>query len=134
MGIPRIREALEANDWAHGGGFDDEDDADDIEQKDGEEGKEPQGADLDDAADLNPADLEFGFDRADFEGLKKAIWSSGREEGEDEDGEGEADDDVQKLEGMMRKLLAVREMSAGLPEVQRRRMASRAVGEVMKEL
>ncbi|KAB5575512.1 hypothetical protein GE09DRAFT_953866, partial [Coniochaeta sp. 2T2.1] len=131
MGIARIREALEANDWAQAGGFDDD-----------EGGAVPDGTDEevkatedDDAPGINPEDLEFGFDREDFAGLKKAIWSSGREEGaEEEDGETEEDDDVQKLEGMMRKLLAVREMSAGLPEEQRRRMASRAVGEVMKEL
>lgn len=35
---------------------------------------------------------------------------------------------------MMLKLSAVRDMAAGLPEDQRRRMAARAVGEVMREL
>lgn len=42
--------------------------------------------------------------------------------------------EIQKLEGMMRKLQAVRDMSAGLPEDQRKRMAAKAVGEVMKDL
>jgi hypothetical protein len=35
---------------------------------------------------------------------------------------------------MMMKLQAVKDASAGLPEEQRKRMAARAVGEVMKEL
>lgn len=35
---------------------------------------------------------------------------------------------------MMGKLMAVREMGEGMPEAERRRMARRAVGEVMKEL
>lgn len=34
----------------------------------------------------------------------------------------------------MRKLQAVREAGDGMPEEQRRRMAARAVGEVMKDL
>lgn len=42
--------------------------------------------------------------------------------------------DVQQIEQMMRKLQAVRDMSAGLPEDQRKRMAARAVGEVMRDL
>jgi hypothetical protein len=41
---------------------------------------------------------------------------------------------VRKLEGMMSRLRAVREMGEGMPEEERRRMAKRAVGEVMKEL
>lgn len=44
------------------------------------------------------------------------------------------DDDVKKVEQMMRKLQAVRDMSAGLPEAQRKRVAARAVGEVMRDL
>lgn len=44
------------------------------------------------------------------------------------------DDDVKKVEQMMRKLQAVRDMSAGLPEEQRKRVAARAVGEVMRDL
>lgn len=98
--------------------------------------------------------MDFGFDREEFEGLKKAIWEArmereGHGDGEQpkgdkampsgkggEDGEdGELDDgDVQQIEQMMRKLQAVRDMSAGLPEDQRKRVAARAVGEVMRDL
>lgn len=97
--------------------------------------------------------MDFGIDKEDFEGLKKAIWEAkmeredlGTEEkpanegGEssgaaDADGDGDGDDDeIRKVEQMMQKLQAVRDMSAGLPEEQRKRMAARAVGEVMKDL
>lgn len=50
------------------------------------------------------------------------------------DGEDVEEDEVKKLEQMMRKLQAVRDMSAGLPEEQRKRVAARAVGEVMRDL
>lgn len=52
-----------------------------------------------------------------------------------EQGKSELDDeDVEKVERMMRRLQAVREAGEGLGYEQRRRMAARAVGEVMKEL
>lgn len=144
-GIPRVREALEANDWAQVS--DDLSDFGDFKAGDGE----------DDGKDLDPDNLDFGYDRADFEGLKAAIWSSGMPEQEDEKetkdtdtktpgadtllksteegGKSELDDeDVDKVEKMMRKLQAVREAGEGMGYDQRRRMAARAVEEVMKEL
>ena len=127
-------EALQSNDWAQADGFgDDEEEGSDL----GDESRskaaprsKAAGTELADPPDIDPESLEFGFDREDFEGLRQAIWSSGVEE----EGEAETEEDVQKMEDMMRKLLAVREMSAGLPEEQRKRMAKKAVGEVMKEL
>jgi hypothetical protein len=108
-----------------------------------EEGDEEEGdgggvKDADDD-EFDPKSLDFGFDREDFAGLRKAIWAGIAED----DGEGSkdqaeekevGDEDVQKLERMMMKLQAVKDASAGLPEEQRKRMAARAVGEVMKEL
>lgn len=67
--------------------------------------------------------------------MRKAIWSAGQEDDEEIKGKEElGDEDVKQIEGMMRKLQAVRDMSAGLPEEQRKKMAAKAVGEVMKEL
>lgn len=117
-------------------------------------GENAGDGDLDGDGELNPEDLDFGFDREDFEGLKKAIWEAqmereGLDDGEQSQGDkatssggknvggedGEIDDDdVQQMEQMMRKLQAVRDMSAGLPEDQRKRMAARVVGEVMRDL
>lgn len=141
-GIPRVLEALESNDWAQADGLSVDEDGEDGDVDESELGggdgtrlatKSRGGAstELGDPPDLDPESLDFGFDREDFAGLRQAIWSSGTEA---EEGQGETEDDVQKLEGMMRKLLAARDMSAGLPEEQRKRMAKKAVGEVMKEL
>ncbi|KAM0280057.1 hypothetical protein ACHAQH_004253 [Verticillium albo-atrum] len=127
MGIHRVLEALEANDW------DQAEIPSDLEEDFG---------DLQDGKDDDPESLDFGVDRADFEGLREAIWGL--------DNDGTADDkatasgaqeepldeaaEVEKLESMMRKLQAVRDMGAGLPEEQRKKMAAKAVNEVMKDL
>ncbi|KAI0535371.1 hypothetical protein GGR58DRAFT_444358 [Xylaria digitata] len=150
-GIPRALEALEANDWVNASVDDLGSDFDDIEA-DIEWQKKRQNAEGDDV-DLDPESLDFGFDREDFEGLKRAIRSSGKEDGEDltdggpsnapanggkptldETEESLDDDDVQKMERMMAKLQAVRDTNAGLPEDQRKRAAAKAVAEVMREL
>lgn len=149
-GIPRVKEALESNDWEQ---LDAPEAASDFGNY--EEAQEtPQGS-----RDLDPESLDFGFDRADFEGLKKAIWNLNDDPGADPavssssassdhpnkvsagpsapdaDAEGEIDEDeVAKVESMMRKLQAVREAGEGMSQDQRRRMAARAVEEVMKEL
>lgn len=94
-------------------------------------------------AGLDPEKLGFGFDKEDFAGLRQAILEAQSEregEGESSQGKKGAEDEdigekeVEKVEAMMRKLLAVREMTEGMPEAQRKRMAKRAVDEVMKEL
>ncbi|KAK1253313.1 hypothetical protein MKX07_001390 [Trichoderma sp. CBMAI-0711] len=154
-GIPRVKEALESNDW---------------EQLNGGPGSEfsetRSDKSDDDLANLDPESLDFGVDRSDFEGLRMAIWNTGRLEPEigdstsakqgeadgskvsdvsagsaaavDKPGEAEDrdldDEDVAKVEKMMRKLQAAREMGEGMGEAQRRRLAAKAVEEVMREL
>lgn len=155
-GIPRALEALEANDWANasaddlGSDFEDIDAEIDAQRKRRDADDEPE-EDIG-VAHLDPLDLDFGFDAKDFEGLKRAIWNSGKEDGEDslngdpgvaageggkrttEDTEESLDDeDIQKIERMMTKLQAVRDSNTGLPEDQRKRAAAKAVAEVMKE-
>ncbi|KAH7318164.1 hypothetical protein B0I35DRAFT_478700 [Stachybotrys elegans] len=147
-GIARVREALESNDWAQldtlGEGSDFGNFVDPDEARD------------DDDKDLDPENLDFGFDRADFEGLKKAIWNLDNAAADEppeststaKDGPSEPvsnpkaedleqdldDEEIAKVEKMMRKLQAVREAGEGMSQEQRRRMAARAVEEVMKEL
>lgn len=137
---------MESNDWASLPtiGVEDENDfLDPAKASDANEEHDPE---------LDPENLDFGFDREDFEGLKQAIWEArlereglgeGQQSNETEmagidDAEKDDDelgeDDVKKVEQMMRKLQAVRDMSAGLPEEQRKRVAARAVGEVMRDL
>ncbi|KAF7563150.1 hypothetical protein G7046_g981 [Stylonectria norvegica] len=171
-GIARVKEALEANDWTYGPT------AGDLSDSDfGAFETSPDKAEEGDGGVLDPADLEFGFDKKDFEGMRRAIWeqvqpldddvddadeekkSRGTEELKEEDGKagkkgedaaaGEEsekrdtdtaeevqldEDEVAKVEQMMRKLHAVREAGEGMGEQQRRRLAARAVEEVMKEL
>jgi hypothetical protein len=179
MGIARVQEALESNDWAQL-------DADDAALSDfgdfedpgakSDEKEDEEDEEQEEDKDLDLENLDFGFDRADFEGLRKAIWSGGGD-GRDPDPEtdkermklpstagaenaqskdtstsqpspakiGEPaakpmedpafdDGEIAKVETMMRKLQAVREAGEGMGEEQRRRMAARAVEEVMREL
>ncbi|KAJ4389065.1 hypothetical protein N0V93_006527 [Gnomoniopsis smithogilvyi] len=147
VGIPRVLEALESNDWASVPTIGAEDANDFLIQD-----KESHSNEEEHDSDLDLENLDFGFDREDFEGLKKAIWEARMEreglvdaeqsreaesadtEGIEKDDDELGEDDVKKVEQMMRKLQAVRDMSAGLPEEQRKRVAARAVGEVMRDL
>lgn len=142
--MPRALEALEANDWSQASAGDLGSDFEDFEA---EMGIGQDGETNSKGPDLDPESLDFGFDRDDFAGLKQAIWSAGQEKEEDflngepstktsgKDGEEELDDEeVRKIERMMVKLQAVRDTSAGMPEEQRKRVAAKAVAEVMKDL
>lgn len=140
---------MEANEWAQAGD-DLGSDFGDFEAALGEDAESGQSQGKD--TDLDPENLDFGFDRRDFEGLRHAIWSASQYDDEGDSALGEPnkssddketrkaesesldDEEIQKLEGMMRKLQGVRDMSAGLPEEQRKRMAAKAVSEVMKDL
>lgn len=94
--------------------------------------------------------MGFGFDKSDFEGLRRAIWESSQDvEEPSEPSKAETskegasggigleeldEDEIAKIEKMMRKLQAVREAGEGMGEEQRKRMAARAVEEVMRDL
>lgn len=162
-GLERAIEMLHHNDWSLSGVFSEDEDEDgerptiksrrpafdewdDSEfsgsEDEGEKGSSKKvgalgGGDV----GIDPEKLGFGFDKDDFAGLRQAILEAQQErEGEEggsstgQDGEVDAEEDVEKMEAMMRKLLAVREATAGMPEAQRKRMAKRAVDEVMKDL
>lgn len=146
-GIPRVKEALESNDWAQ---------IDDGPLSDFGDFKDPSTQ----ANDDDPENMDFGYDKADFEGLKKAIWENslmnddgdfdastgkkgaasvekkgGADKVSEDSGKAEVDDDdVVRVERMMAKLQAVREAGEGMGEEQRKKMAARAVREVMADL
>lgn len=136
--IARVTEALQSNDW------------DSLPNEDDDPELDLDGLDLG-----SDSELDFGLGSpSDFEGLRQAIMeasleregvdvsggeASKGEEAEERDGEGRkqedvGEEDVRKTEMLMGKLLAAREMGEGMSEGERRRMARRAVGEVMKEL
>ena len=144
-GIARLFEALEANEWESAGGeiddsggllFDEED-----EEEEAALGVGFASSDLD---GHGPGGIGFGKEAKEMQsemwGLKDAIQRRG-ERGEDqvrgeaeEDEEDGDDDDVRELESMMLKLQAVRDLGADMPEAERRRVAARAVRDVMKKM
>ena len=44
------------------------------------------------------------------------------------------DDEIQELDGVMLKLQAIKDMGADMPESERRKMAAKAVGDLMKKM
>ncbi|KAG6015929.1 hypothetical protein E4U41_004543, partial [Claviceps citrina] len=83
-GIARVREALESNDWAQADAEDASSDPGDSKDGHGGIGPLGRGGDGDDEDEderLDPDRLDFGFDAADMEGLKSAIWGASSAEG-----------------------------------------------------
>ncbi|TKA71954.1 hypothetical protein B0A55_05386 [Friedmanniomyces simplex] len=122
VGFERMKEALEANEWAAAA----EDDEDDLEIDD---------LDFDAGDDIGGFGREEAEMTAELFGMKAALFG-------DEEPTTDADDllppsvqagDVESLDRMMGKLLAVKEQSADLPEAQKKRMAAQAVRDLMKE-
>ncbi|CAG8973912.1 hypothetical protein HYALB_00003690 [Hymenoscyphus albidus] len=77
-------------------------------------------------------ELGFGIDPQEMDeemrGMKMAIYGRGDENGNEED-EGKDDEDVEKLQAMMLKMQAVRDMGADLPEAERKRLAAKTTSE-----
>lgn len=116
MGFERLKEALEANEWETG--MDDDVDLDDLDFT------------ADDFGDFGTEEAEM---TAELFGMKAAL------NNEDEYDAPEIDftpaseaiqvDDLDKL---MTKLLAVKEQSVGLPEEERKKKAAKAVKDIME--
>ncbi|KHE78513.1 hypothetical protein GE21DRAFT_1223116, partial [Neurospora crassa] len=190
MGIARVLEALQSNDWSGGDGdegdnnnnnhnrglFDESEDEEDyVDEHDGDaedefdlgfgytkkQKMEMRKAFLKGAEDSNRTaeeDLEAlksvtqtteGQEKATKKGeekgesaavatdVAKAGPSAESESGADkvkEEEEEIGEEDVEKIAKMMLKLQAVRDMSGTVPEEQRRKLALKAVEEVMREL
>jgi hypothetical protein len=135
MGLERLREALEANDWEG---------ADEL-------GEDATLEGLDEDDEEAEGSMGFGIDAAEMEeemaGMKRAIYGGGL--GEEDEEDANQDQEVEKLQAMMLKMQAVRgkwpvssirtrltqtDMGADLPEVERKKLAAKAVSEVMKTL
>lgn len=135
MGIDRLKEALEANEWEGGG----------------DEGENIDLEGLEDDGDENKS-IGFGIEAAEMEmemfGMKQAIHGDSTEEaGASEEVENE--DGVDQLEALMLRMQAVKgkrvvlcmrctltliDMGADLPEAERKRFAAKAVNDLMKTL
>ncbi|KAF2087987.1 hypothetical protein K490DRAFT_65267 [Saccharata proteae CBS 121410] len=121
VGIARIKESLETNEWAgeDGGGIDglDEWDEDDVENF-----HETFAAE----------EAEMGIEMM---GLKTAI--NGGDDAKDALGQDEEADEaaqVEELERTMSKMHAIKDMGESMPEEQRKRFAAKAVNDLMKTL
>ena len=119
QGLERIKEALEANSWDADGG-----DSDDL-----------AGLGLDGSED---GIGDFGHEEAEMTaelfGMKASLMGHGDDEAEGFGAELEQDRQqaqVDDLDMMMSKLMAVKEQTAGLPEAQRKKVAAKAVREAM---
>ncbi|KAF2429728.1 hypothetical protein EJ08DRAFT_266147 [Tothia fuscella] len=128
VGVERIREALEATEWEGGEGELEYDlglGDEDGEFRDGEgieeDGEEDWGA-------FAGVERDMGMDLL---GLKAAM----RDIGED-GGNGEEDEEaqVEQLERMMVKVMAIKDTSSTLPLEQKKKFAAKAVNDIMKGL
>ncbi|KAJ4299550.1 hypothetical protein N0V90_004796 [Kalmusia sp. IMI 367209] len=104
MGIKRVEDALKANEWDGGDGDKDLD----FETDDFNEG-------------LDAEEREMGME---LFGMKNAV------HGLDDDEEAQ----VEELEGLMRRMVAIKETSEGMSEADRKRFAAKAVNDLMKDL
>ncbi|KAL8760192.1 MAG: hypothetical protein Q9199_000214 [Rusavskia elegans] len=115
LGLERLQEALEANEWD---GNDLSEDGTDLEKELGLQDHE------------NTFDDDFGLERDDVVGIREAIL--GQDALEEEDTEGDAQ--VEELESMMLKMQAIKEKGAGMAEDDRKRLATNAVRDIMKTI
>ncbi|QSZ37060.1 hypothetical protein DSL72_009152 [Monilinia vaccinii-corymbosi] len=120
MGIDRLKEALEANEWEGGDAEGENIDLGDLEDDDGEN-----------------KSTGFGIEAAEMEmemfGMKQAIYGEATEN-TSADEEVENEDGVDQLEALMLRMQAVKDMGADLPEAERKRFAAKAVDDLMKSL
>ncbi|OCK93188.1 uncharacterized protein K441DRAFT_566639 [Cenococcum geophilum 1.58] len=103
VGVARIKEALEANDWVDGG---------DAGLEDG-----------DDGAFENTFAAEEAEMGIELFGMKGAI------HGEEEDDEAPQ---VEELEQMMQRMQAIKEIGAEMPEAERKKFAAKTVSDLMQ--
>ncbi|KAH0381713.1 hypothetical protein KCU92_g6822, partial [Aureobasidium melanogenum] len=105
LGLERAKEVLEANEWS-ALPVDDDDDEDNVGDMDDEQ------------AQMN----------AELWGMKASLLDPDNDDDEDE---GSALQ-IEGMEQMMSQLMAIREHTAGMPENERKRYATRAVDDLMK--
>ncbi|KFY33841.1 hypothetical protein V494_07274 [Pseudogymnoascus sp. VKM F-4513 (FW-928)] len=108
VGVERVREALEANEWTASVG---DDEVDELEEELG----------------LGGVDVEGGFEigEDDVEGMRRPIF--GKDDGEEEES-------VEGMEALMLKMQAMRDLGADMSEADRKKFAAKAVRDLMKTL
>ncbi|KAI9731015.1 MAG: hypothetical protein M1834_005478 [Cirrosporium novae-zelandiae] len=122
QGLPRLKEALEANSWASSR-------RPLAEALEDSMGKSDEGSVDDDEDAIFKHSASADEIEREMMGLHFSVRGEDGEDGED--GEG---GEVEKLESTLLRLQAVRDMGADLPMHERRKVAAKAVEEVMKTL
>ncbi|KAL5329154.1 hypothetical protein ACEPPN_002664 [Leptodophora sp. 'Broadleaf-Isolate-01'] len=120
MGMDRLKEALEANDWEGNDELGETIDLDGLEDDSDEAGSIGFGLDAADKAEME----------RELRGMKMAIYGGGNDDDEEEP----SDKDVEDLQALMLKMQAVRDLGADMPEAERKRFAAKAVSDIMKKL
>ncbi|KAL8722969.1 MAG: hypothetical protein Q9225_000662 [Loekoesia sp. 1 TL-2023] len=116
VGLERLKEALEANEW-DAGGINADNNIDDFETELGlrDESSTAEGIEVE----------------TDAPGMHEAILRHGKDAG-DRDPEG--DNQVEELESMMLRMQTIKEKAASMAGDERKRFAAKAVMEVMKSV
>ena len=124
VGLARLFEALEAHEWENA--------EDGVALPDYLELEEADGLSQSAANILGDG---YGVREPIISGPSSKSKEESNRHGTDADIADEGtDDEIQQLEGMMLKLQAIKEMGADMPEAERRKMAAKAVGDLMKKM
>lgn len=119
VGVERLREALEANEWATAGSGEEDLDLVDFEFEDDE---------------MGVTEREEAEWTAELLGVKSALADGGTLEDEEVPASAtQQAAQVDELEQIFGTLLALKERSAALPEAEKRRMAAQTVRALMKD-
>lgn len=123
VGMERVREALEANDWDEGGGGYGDYDYDEFSagggggEGGGEGGDGGDGGDDVDAGVLGAVAGEF---EAEMVGVRRAIWQDAGDDGLEEEVDGEHEEDeaeqrrqLEEMERVMAKMAMLRDLGGG---------------------
>ncbi|KAL9603077.1 MAG: hypothetical protein Q9219_001441 [cf. Caloplaca sp. 3 TL-2023] len=116
VGLERLKEVLEANEW-DGGDIDGAQNLDDFETELG-------------LRDTTPATEGIGVETDDPE-VHEAILSHGADDGDEDAGN---DDQIEELESLVLKMQAIKEKGASMSEEERKRFAAKAVMSVIKSV
>ncbi|PGH06770.1 hypothetical protein GX51_02211 [Blastomyces parvus] len=119
QGMPRIREVLRTNEWTSSSQGDLSTDF--LLDSDGETGFDQEASEL---------------EREMF-GLRLAVEKGGDEPGTSEPGSKSEDEDelhVERMDGLMLRMQAIKDMAADLPEAERKTFAVKAINDIMKDI
>ncbi|PBP27977.1 alpha and gamma adaptin binding protein p34 [Diplocarpon rosae] len=124
MGMERLREALEANDWEGSDELDEGAEFEGVEDDSDEAGSIGFGLDAADRAEME----------REMRGIKQDIYRGEISDGDGDGNEFPSDKDVEDLQAMMLEMQAVRDLGADMPEAERKRFAAKAVNDFMKKM